>query len=538
MDVQGAIDAWREVLGASGMASDTATLGQYSQSMQRRTPDPACVVLYPTSTAQVQAVVRVARQFRVPVHPLSRGKNWGYGDAAAPHRRAAIVDLKRMSRILEINRELAYVVLEPGVSQGQLYAALQEQAPELWMDCTGAGLDASVVGNVLERGFGHTPYGDHSRTTSALEVVLGTGEVLRTGFSRFPGAAAAPVFPQGVGPSLQDLFTQSAFGIVTRMTVWLYPRPAAFRCCFLLAREEDALPALLDTLRELRLSGVLNSAVHVGNDLRVLSSQQGYPWAETGGLKPLPEAVRQRLRRDAGLGAWNLTASLAGSRSQVTGAAAAVKQRLRRFGRVIMVDDRRLALAQGTHRVLARLGMGAGLGRKLALLAPNYGLLKGIPTDAPLQGVYWRMRSLPDPVPLNPLETSCGLYWLSPVLPLTGRAAYTLMEKMTPIFQQHGFDLPVTFTLLNERSMVAVMNIAFDQGVDGEAAQAEACYEAALKVLLDQGFVPYRTAPRSMPKLTGSDAVYSQAITGLKAVFDPDGIISPGRYSGPVSTPP
>ena len=84
-----------------------------------------------------------------------------------------------MNRIHEVNVELAYAVVEPGVSQGQLYEYLEEHETGLCLDCTGAGRGASLVGNALDRGFGHTRYGDHFATACGLEgrtAILALGE--------------------------------------------------------------------------------------------------------------------------------------------------------------------------------------------------------------------------------------------------------------------------------------------------------------------------------------------------------------------------
>ncbi|MBI2434591.1 MAG: FAD-binding oxidoreductase [Candidatus Hydrogenedentes bacterium] len=523
-----AIRVWRELLGLDRCRDDAAAVEQYARSMQPNAPAPCCV-LYARSTEEVQEIVRVAARYETPLYPLSRGKNWGYGDACVLRAGAVILDLSRMDRVLEINRELAYAVIEPGVSQHQLYSTLQTQAPELWMDSTGAGYDASVVGNALDRGFGHTPYGDHSRTTCALEVVLADGSLLHTGFTHYPQARAGQVFPHGVGPSLNELFTQTNFGIVTRLTLWLSPKPEAFACFYLLAEREDALVPVVDALRPLRLQGVLNSAVHVGNDLRILSSQRGYPWAQTGGRTPLPSAVREQLRLEAGLGAWNLTGSLSGTPEHVRGAAARVRRALSPLGKLVFVDDRKLQLATKAVRLLQRFGAAKTLARKLEALVPNYGLLKGIPTNEPLRGVYWRLRQ-PPPVPSeDPLETPAGLYWISPVLPMQGALAKHVMGLITPIFETHGFEVPVTFTLLNERSMVAVFNILYDKTVDGETSRAAACYDASMEALMKEGYVPYRVGPRGMPKLVADDTFWTLA-RRLKQTFDPAGIIAPGRY--------
>ena len=100
-----------------------------------------------------------------------------------------IVDLSRMNRILEVNTELAYAVVEPGVTQGQFYQYLQRNRIPLWMDVTGAPTDASLVGNILERGFGHSPYGDHFLSACGMEVVLADGRILRTGFGHYEQGA-------------------------------------------------------------------------------------------------------------------------------------------------------------------------------------------------------------------------------------------------------------------------------------------------------------------------------------------------------------
>ena len=114
---------------------------------------------------------------------------------------------------MELNEKLGYVTVEPGVTQRQLFDFLREKRSRLWMDATGSSPDCSLIGNTLERGFGHTPYGDHFANVCGMEAILPNGEVLRTGFGGLPGAKAAQVYRWGAGPVLDGLFTQSNFGI-------------------------------------------------------------------------------------------------------------------------------------------------------------------------------------------------------------------------------------------------------------------------------------------------------------------------------------
>jgi hypothetical protein len=122
---------------------------------------------------------------------FSSGKNWGYGSSVPVTTSSVLLDLGRLNQIVDFSEELAYVTVEPGVTQGQLHEFLQARKSNLWLDATGAGPDCSLIGNVMERGFGHTPYGDHFAQVCGFEVVLPTGDMAQTGFARFPNSQTA-----------------------------------------------------------------------------------------------------------------------------------------------------------------------------------------------------------------------------------------------------------------------------------------------------------------------------------------------------------
>lgn len=527
-DLEGAIRAWRAILGEDAVHTQEDARAVYARSTMSASRMPSCV-LYPTTAQQAAAILQAASEFHAPVHPISKGKNWGYGDACPARDDVAIVDLGRMNRILEIDPVLGYAVIEPGVTQGQLYEAVREQAPGFWMDATGAGPDASIVGNILERGFGHTPYGDHVRTTCGFEVALPNGELMRTGMHHFEGARGAPVFPYGLGPMIDGLFSQCGLGIVTKAWVWLCPKPQAFRFFWLKVMDEDALVPLIEKLRPLRMSGVLNSAVHIGNDLRVLSATRAYPWDRTNNTTPLPSELRRTLRREGGMGAWNVSGSLTGTDAQVAGAARALRSAMGGMAKVYFLNDRRIALVQRAAALAGRVGKGAVLRRQVAALVPNYGLLKGIPTTHPLISTQWRLRNASG-TPEDPRDSSSGLMWLAPILPIRGTDAHDLVTGLEAIFSDHGFDMPLSLTLLNERSMTAVINISYDQSVAGEGDAAQACYDAAMTFCREEGFVPYRTSLQGSVKYFDADDPYWQTVLRIKRALDPQGIVSPGKF--------
>ncbi len=524
-----AIAAWRQTLGETKVDTAPEAIARFSRTMQPHGTTPDCV-LYPESPEDVQAIVRIAQEHVHGVYPISGGKNWGYGDACAAVDDSAIIDLGRMNRIFEINRELGYAVIEPGVTQQQLFDAVRQQAPEYWVDVTGAGPDASIIGNMTERGFGHTAYGDHVRTTCGMAVVLPDGRLLETGFGHFSGAKSAHVYPYGVGPILDGLFMQSNLGIVVRIGIWLCPKPEAFSFFLVRVPDEDRLAEAIDRLRPLRLHGILNSAVHIGNDLRVFTSMDQYPWERANGETPLPEALRRTLRAETRLGAWNITGSFSGTPPQVREARRRLKRNFGSLGKVVFVGDRKLALGKRVAGWLGRLGLGHTLRKHLDALEPNYGLLKGVPMDMPLQSLGWRLREGWEGRISDPLDTPAGLIWLAPVLPLRGEDAQRIVDIAAPIFKQYGFDLPMTFTLLNERSMVAVMNVSFDKSEPEDVERARNCYAAAAVAVMAEGYIPYRSSPGGMRRLVRPGDVYWEMASQIKSALDPNQVLARGRY--------
>lgn len=527
-----AIDAWRAALGTDKVDDSPSTIDRYSRTTLPSATRPLCV-LYPSSTEEVQAVVRIASEHRVVVYPISCGRNWGYGDACAPTEGAAIVDLRRMNRILEVNVELAYTVIEPGVTQGQLSAYLKENRTGLWMDCTGAGRAASVVGNAIDRGFGHSRYGDHVQTTCGMEIVLADGRVLNTGFGHYANGKASRVYPYGIGPSLDGVFYQSNFGIVTKAGLWLLPEPEAYSFFFArMARDEDVVP-FVDRMRPLRLSGTVQSAVHIGNDYRIFSSRGRYPWVETNGKTPLPPDVRDRLRKQYGLGAWNVAGALTGTHAQVRVARKLVKRALQGLGGVRFVSDKQLDFASRLFGLLSKFGIARETTHFITSAIPLLEVGKGVPADQPIRGTYWRLRTEPPEGVNDPVEAGAGLMWASPVLPMRGEDVRRVMQIAEPIFARHGFEPMTTLTLLNERALVAVLNVYFDKGAPDEVASAAACHHELIGALTREGYYPYRVGLDTMPKMVHEGDVFWDVAGAIKRALDPLDIIARGRYLPP-----
>lgn len=526
--LESALLKWEGVLGREFVVTEEAKLQEASTatfSARQRIP----AILYPQTREHVQDCLRIATECFVPVYPISTGKNWGYGSRVPASSGCVLLDLSRMNRILEFSEDLAYVTLEPGVTQQQMWEYLRNKGSKLWIDATGSSPDCSLIGNAVERGFGHTPYGDHASNVCGFEVVLPNGECIETGFARFSGSHSAPIYRPGVGPSLDGLFTQSNLGVVTRMTLWLMPAPEYFQAFFFRCDRKDGLMSIINALRPLRLSGTLRSAVHVGNDYKVLSGIQQYPWAETGGSMPLKPALMKKFREQMKFGLWNGSGGLYGTRAQVGEARRLLRGALAgSVDKLQFLDARRLSLAARLARPIRALG-GWDLSRTLELVRPLFGLLQGIPTDHSMASVYWRKKS-PPPEHMDPDRDACGLMWCSRVAPSDGAHAVVLAETSSEILMRHGFEPLLSITLNTDRSIICVISLTYDREVPGEDERARCCIDELETALSEKGYLPYRLGIQSMDQM-GCRGAYASLLSAIKKVVDPADILAPGRYA-------
>src|SRR4051794_33201679 len=226
VSVEAAVEAFAAAVGAEAVIPPgDARLAERGDPMAfgDETHAPAAVVS-PGSVEEVQAVVRLAVEHGGPLWTASRGRNLAYGGAATRVAGSVLLDLSRMNRILEIDEACGVAIIEPGVSFLALDEHLRETGSGLMISAPDLGW-GSVIGNSLERGFGYTAHGEHAQMVCGLEVVLSDGTLIRTGMGAQPGGRTWGHYKGGFGPSLDGLFMQSNFGVVTKMGHWLMPRP-------------------------------------------------------------------------------------------------------------------------------------------------------------------------------------------------------------------------------------------------------------------------------------------------------------------------
>jgi 4-cresol dehydrogenase (hydroxylating) flavoprotein subunit len=526
-------DELTRIVGHQSVFTDGATVERFARSTAPNGTTPIGVVR-PGNREQVRDIVRLAASLSVPVFPVSRGKNWGYGDACAPRHGNLIIDMSGMNRILEVNSELAYAVIEPGVTQGQLVEYIEKNGLQLMLDVTGAGEDASIVGNVLERGSGHTPYGDHFATSCNFEIVLSDGSVITTGFGDYHNSQAQHVYKWGVGPSLDGIFTQSNLGIITRMTVWLMPKPENFLMFLVILKTAASIGPFFEAIRRLRLAGTLRSTLHCFNDRRLLSGVTRFPWDQASGRQALEVECKDLFRElceNYGIPAWGATGSVQGTKREVAAGKRSIRRALSSVPglRLVFLSPKSLKWARRVAGWLSPTPWGALLSRRLDSAKVGMDMLLGRPSNKTLRGSHWRARTSLDDA-ADPLDTGSGLAWISPILPMTALAINEVCSLSEQIFHRHGFEYQVTMSAITERALIAVQSISFDHSNQEETLRARDCESELVTELLKRGYVPYRGPISIMEKVWQSAPHYWEIVSALKRAYDSKGIIAPGRY--------
>src|SRR5216110_526691 len=211
-------DELRKLLDSDVVANDAEALAAHSGDKWFAAEAPE-VVVFARSTSDVSKLLKFASQKKIPV--TARGAGFGYVGGCVPAKKGIALSLARMNRIKEINFADAIAIVEPGVITAELQARAREQKLFYPPD-PASKKDCSIGGNVATNAGGPRclKYGVTRNYVAGLEVVLASGEVLRTG---------GRVHKNKTGFDLIGLFvgSEGMLGVVTEITLRLLPLPPA-----------------------------------------------------------------------------------------------------------------------------------------------------------------------------------------------------------------------------------------------------------------------------------------------------------------------
>jgi glycolate oxidase len=214
------VDRLRSIVGPGALICSPAELLVYEcdgYTIEKNRPD---VVVFPTSTEQVVAVVRLCNELEVPFLP--RGAGTSLAGGCLPVGGGVVISLARMKRILEVDYRNRFAVVEPGVVNLALTNHLKPHGFHFAPDPSSQGA-CTVGGNVATNSGGpHTlKYGVTVNHVLGAEIVLPDGRVALTGgpVEDSPGYDLTGVI---VG-------SEGTFGVVTRIWVRITRNPEAYR---------------------------------------------------------------------------------------------------------------------------------------------------------------------------------------------------------------------------------------------------------------------------------------------------------------------
>ena len=212
-----------DIVGEDFASNRQEELYIYSRDSGAQEPRKVDFVVMPKKVEEVQQIVTLANEERIPVTPMGGG--FTVSALAVPLNGGIVMDMKRMDEIIEVNETSKYAIVEAGVSQGMLKSYLESYHPHLQHSVPEAPPTVTIAGNALIWGHGHlTPiHGVNSNMINGMEVVLPTGEICKIG-----SCALSPYwFARGPLPDLAGLFIGwfGTTGIVTKVSIQLYPKP-------------------------------------------------------------------------------------------------------------------------------------------------------------------------------------------------------------------------------------------------------------------------------------------------------------------------
>ena len=272
-DFRAALNQFKRIVGDQWVFTEEEDTRLYRDAYSPRWGEDndlsASAAVAPKTTEQVQAIMRACNDHQIPIFAFSTGKNLGYGGAAPIYNGSVVLDLKRMNRIIEVNDKKHYAIVEPGVTLFDLYKHLQDNNDKMSMEMMDPAW-GSMIGNALDHGCAHTTtYGrDRFHDHCGMEVVLPTGEVVRTGMGALSGATNSAEFHYGFGPFLDGIFSQSNFGVVTQMGFHLRPEHEAYRSGMVLVPKFADLHALIEVECHVTHSGIANGMTHFGSPVQ------------------------------------------------------------------------------------------------------------------------------------------------------------------------------------------------------------------------------------------------------------------------------
>ncbi len=473
------------LVGADNALDDPEVLKSYSCDYSFAPPRQPSLVVKPGNAEQVQGLIKLAAETKTPLIPVSSGEPRFRGDTV-PTLGGVIVDMSAMNEIKMVDRKDRVAMIEPGVRFGELQAALKKEGLRLPAPLCPRE-SKSVVGSCLEREPHIIPkyHLDHSDPLLCNEVTFGAGDVFRTGEATGPGtieeqqaAGRRQKIPMGLQMNVNRIIqgSQGSFGIVTWSTVRCEVLPQAQKP--FLAGSEDLGKLLELAYRMVRLR--LGDEIFILNDTNFAL------------LMGRDDAQVKRLR--AQLPPWILFFCIAGYEC---------------------LPEERMEYQEDDVAEIAK-NLGVPIQETLCEVSAKDVLTRATnPSPEP----YWKLRAgegCQDIPFIAPMLKIPELVEVMKQEAVTGRFALSnLGIYIQPVCQGHGHHCE--------------FSLFYDRASEPERNRARELYLSSAGALMDHGAFFSRPYDLLAETIINRDGASRDALRKLKAIFDPDNIMNPGK---------
>ncbi len=472
------IEEFSRIVGNDRVLSTKSQLLSYTQNSLGfdKAEEYILLVLKPLNTEEVMQIVEIANKNIISLYPISTGMNWGYGSKIPTAKNSVILDLSGMNKIREFNKEAGYVVIEPGVTQDMLALYLKEHSAKFIMDKTGTPGRTSIIGNVLERGWGLR--GCRDQFTNGFEVITGSGEKIRTGSW---GQVGEAYFRYDNGPLTDHLFVQSNLGIITAMSFKLIPRPEQVNCLIGEVSREN-ISAYMEIIQRICAEDNQNPYFKMLYSSKYFSSESSPLYI----IAPI-------------------------------------------FGKKNLVNIRTKNLIESLGSI-AKLTLKENISSNPEGVVPEDDILSFFHPDSTSEiDVTSYMFSAFDQVTTPSFENidqlaDFGLTFYDLILPFEIKKLETTLTYLSKIIdKKYNLSRRTTVHVYDPNILVVVNYIVFNKQDKDEVKRASDCVQ---ELYGNKNLLPQRLTPWSMSRNTNN----RNLLLGIKKVFDPNNIISPGRY--------
>ncbi|GAB5486980.1 MAG: hypothetical protein Pars2KO_05500 [Parasphingorhabdus sp.] len=533
-----ALNEFANVVGEKWVFSEEEDMRLYRDSYSPRYGEPndlwASAAVAPDSVEQVQQILKIANRYKVPIYAFSTGKNLGYGGAAPIYSGSVMLDLKRMNKIIEVDPVRHFAIVEPGVTLFDLYTHLQEKGYKMSIEMMDPAW-GSLIGNALDHGCAHTTtYGrDRFHDHCGMEVVLPTGELVRTGMGALPESDMFAQFHYGFGPFVDGIFSQSNFGVVTKMGFQLRPEHEAYRSIMIHVPKFDDLQKLIEVESLVTHSGIANGMTHFGSPIQgppmgaapdtMMAFMKDKELMKVLATESRPDSLQlEKLAAEKGVGFWSADIKFHGPEEVIAAQGDYCKSKFEAIPGAWAED----------HGPVVTFPLSADQEAKLNTEGHAEKVHLGIPSLN-----RFAFQAFMDDLQSTPEAPSNGHLFFAPIIPKTAESVLKAQDVFWDVMKElkikrapgHFGRMPLGWYY---RSFIFLFGFAVSRNSERNKVIEEG-YARCIEVAAENGWGEYRThalfQDQVMDAYSFNDGALRTMLEQIKDTLDPNGILAAGK---------